>query len=137
MFTTATQSKLVASRSDAGSSFLPRSHPQQGATDTYYRMAATADVFAMGRHEWEAPLWVLWWPLLALVLAGLGLRVSGPSLGARRRPATVAVAAMTPPVLVTTAGALETQGFLLVYLLAAAYLGSRVFTPARLRFVLP
>lgn len=132
MFATATQSKLVASRSDAGSSFLPRNHPQQGATDTYYRMTATADVFAMGRHEWEAPLWLLWWPLLALLLAGLGVGLrSAPLRSELAVVATLAVAAMTPPVLVTTAGALETQGFLLVYLLATAFLASRLLGTIR------
>lgn len=131
---TVTQVKLMPSRFASGSTFAARSHPQQGATDVYYSMTATADVFAVGHYQAEAPLWLLWLPLFALTLAGCG--AGGRFHEARRElgvVAILAVAALAQPVLVTTAGGLETQGFVLVYLLAAGFLGARMMQSAGLR----
>lgn len=88
----------------------------------YYNMTATADVFVLGRHEGEVPLWLLWLPLLTLIVGGIAFMPGWRSeLGL---VAIVAAAATAQPVLVTTAGAHETQAFVLVYLLATAFLGA-------------
>lgn len=121
---TLTQAKLLPSRAETGRTYAPRQHPQQGHIDVYYGMTATADVFTVGRREWEAPLWLLWLPLLTLIVGAVGFVPAWRSEVALL--AIVALAALTQPVLVTTAGAHETQAFLLVYLLAAALLGARL-----------
>jgi len=92
-------------------------------------MATPADRIGLGPWRVELPLVLLWAPTLVLfILFGLGRGI------ARRRPwATrlgpvllvmlcVAVAALSLPVLFTTAAGLETQAFVMVYFLGVAFL---------------
>lgn len=135
---TVTQWKLLPSRRASGLSFARSTHPQEGAMDTYYGLTATGDLFAFGRHEVEAPVPLLWLPLV--LLAGAGALRGVPGRAARLEFGLVVIlafAALVLPVLVTTAGALETEAFLLVYLLAAAFVGARSAAAARLRSMRP
>jgi hypothetical protein len=111
-----------------GSTMRPRSHPQEGVIDEYYRMTATADIFGFLRHEIELPIPLLLVPAVALggVWAASLRGRRRASASARRGPvlaflACVAVSASTQPVLVTTASGLETEAFVLVYFLGFAF----------------
>jgi hypothetical protein len=98
----------------------PRGHalaapngPGEGAMDGYYGLTRHADTFAVGRASVEIPTWMLWAPLALLIVL-------------RPRDAVVvlplAIGALAVPVLISTAGAFETQAFALVHLAAAALL---------------
>jgi hypothetical protein len=87
--------------------------PGEGAMDGYYGLTRHADTFAVGRVSVELPAWMLWAPLALLIVL-------------RPRDALVllplAIGALAVPVLISTAGAFETQAFVLVHLAAAALL---------------
>jgi hypothetical protein len=89
------------------------SGPGEGAMDGYYGLTRHADTFALGRASVEIPAWMLWAPLAVLIVV-------------RPRDALVllplAIGALAVPVLISTAGAFETQCFVLVHLAAAALL---------------
>jgi hypothetical protein len=109
----------------SGSSIVPASASNEGMIDSYYSLTATADRFGLGPFRFEVPVPLLLLPWLFLILRApiLGLRGSPDAL---RSPALLvallAAAAITLPVAITTAGALEPQAFVLAYLLAAAFL---------------
>ena len=105
-------------------SFTPSTHPDRDASDIYYGLAKTADWFGLGPSTWEAPLPLLWLPLIAVLGGAVAERM------ARRRDrlfpnsrlaalAAVALAAGAMPLLFTTAAAPEMQAFVLVYFFAA------------------
>jgi len=122
---TLTQWKLWPWGPRDGRSTRPRSHPNEGVIDEYYEMTAPADVFGFLRHEVELPVLLLLAPTGALI-AVWAVRLRRPGAAGRLGPAlallaTLAVSAGTQPVLVTTASALETEAFVLVYFLGFAF----------------
>jgi hypothetical protein len=97
--------------------------------DIYYRLATTADVLGIDGRRGELPITLL--PLPSLGLLGLWLAARRSSaLAPGREPLTrgvclwgcIAAAALVHPVLITTASALETEAFVVVYMLGAALL---------------
>jgi hypothetical protein len=126
---TLTQIKLSPWAPRDGLSITPRGSTNEGAIDTYYAMATPADRIGLGPWRFELPLVLLWAPTLLLILpfmGGLGIARLRPWAGRRGPPLfvmlCVAVAASSLPVLFTTAAGLETQAFVMVYLLGVAFL---------------
>jgi hypothetical protein len=104
------------------------SSPNEGYMDKYYGYTATADWIGFGRWQWELPVWLLLFPTATLVLLQL-LTWLGPARWreARRTDtllvlACLSLATLTLPVLVTTAGAQETQALVLVLYLGVGFL---------------
>jgi len=103
--------------------------PGEGAMDAYYGLTRHADTFVVAGNGLEAPTWALWGPLALIAVLAAGGRRIGLSLAAESRwrddvlvLVPVAVGALGVPVLISTAGAFETQAFLIVHLAAAALL---------------
>ena len=103
--------------------------PGEGAMDAYYGLTRHADTFAALGGGVELPTWMLWAPLaLVAALAAGGRRIGLTTDGAAewRRDmlalAPLAIGALAVPVLISTAGAFETQAFLIVHSSAAALL---------------
>jgi hypothetical protein len=103
--------------------------PGEGAMDAYYGLTRHADTFAAGGSAAEVPTWMLWAPLAllaALAVGGQRMGQSAASAAEWRRDTLallpLAVGALAVPVLISTAGAFETQAFLIVHLAAAALL---------------
>jgi len=94
----------------------------QGRIRFFYRLVPTADAIGLGPWRLALPLVVLW--LLGASFLGLAAceRAERPALAVA---ACVAGAALPLPVLITTAGALETEAFVLVYFLAFAFVVER------------
>lgn len=111
---TLTQWKLWPWAPWSGRSFAPSTAPNEGAIDSYYELATTVDHVGVGPWRVELPVLLLLVPTLVLLVR----RAKGPLLVL----AAVAVTTLGTPVLVSTAGALETQAFALVYVLGAALL---------------
>ena len=106
-----------------GTSFAPRSAPNEGAIDTYYGLTTTADWVGLGPWRLELPALLLLLPTLAVVGALVFRRGQGlGSAGELKVLMCLASAGLVLPVLVTTASALETQSFVVVYLLGLAFL---------------
>jgi hypothetical protein len=120
LLATLSQAKLLPRARDGSASFAPATSPNQGAMDVYYRFTTTADWVGLGRWRRELPLPLLWAPLVVW-LAWCGWRWPAGA-GPLGLLAALAGAALALPVLITTAGAFETQAFVLVYLLGAAFL---------------
>jgi hypothetical protein len=103
----------------------------QGNIRFYYRLVTTADFLGLGPWRWAVPLWVFWASGGAFVAAACW----GRRWGHLRAPALVtaclACAALPMPVLVTTAGAVEPQAFILVYFLAFAFSMDALFSAQR------
>jgi hypothetical protein len=117
LFATVTQQKLWPWAPRDGRSMAPSAAPEEGAIDDYYRLVPTADRLALGRWRVELPISALIAP--TLLLAAVARR-------GRREPllvlACMALSALALPVLVSTAGAFETEAFVLIYFLGAAFL---------------
>jgi hypothetical protein len=124
---TLTQAKLAPGARSDGSSIAPQAVYNEGLIDIYYSMTTTVDWLGLGPWRFELPLPLLWGPTLALAcLVGARVRTLGAARG-RSRPAiavltTLAVGGLSLPVLVTTAGGLETETFAVVYFLGFAFL---------------
>jgi hypothetical protein len=122
-----TQAKLAPGARSDDSSIAPQAVPNEGLIDIYYSMTTTVDWLGLGPWRFELPLLLLWGPTLALAcLVGARVRTRGAARG-RSRPAiavltTLAVGGLSLPVLVTTAGGLETETFAVVYFLGFAFL---------------
>ena len=129
LWVTLTQIKLSPWAPRDGLSITPRRSSNEGAIDTYYAMATPADRIGLGPWRFELPLVLLWEPPLLLILLfglGRGIRRLHP-WATRLGPVLfvmlcVAVAALSLPVLFTTAAGLETQAFVMVYFLGVAFL---------------
>ncbi len=108
--------------------------PNQGRIRFFYRLVPTADSVGLGPWRLALPLGVLWAMAAAFVYAaardqeGRGPR---PALGVA---ACLACSALPLPVLITTAGALETEAFVLVYLLAFAFVVEWIWREGRAAF---
>ena len=86
------------------------------AREVYYRLTRTADWFTLGKWRVELPMPLLIAPPLLLIALVLARRAPRETL---LLLASLAIAALGLPVLITTASALEPQAFMIVYLLAA------------------
>ena len=124
-FATLTQERLWPMTSDDGRSMALSSHPNEGNTDKYYRMTTTADWLGLGSSRVELPILLLAAPLALLALLWLAARWSGRWPLARRRMekkllvlSCTTAGSLGLPVLITTAGGMETQAFAMTYLLA-------------------
>jgi len=129
LFVTITQWKLLPYGPQDGISMTPAQHPSQGFVDMYYALTTTADWLGLGRWRAEMPLPLLWSPLLLLPLFALApSRLT--SLAALRDKARaslkvtgcVALGALGLPLAITTASAIETEAFVIVYYLGLAFL---------------
>ena len=89
----------------------------------HYKYTTPVDWFGWEDGAREVPVSVLYVPTLVLILASLARRPAG--LGELGVLGAIAAATLPVPVLITTAGALETQAFTLVYFLGAAFLLQR------------
>jgi hypothetical protein len=130
---TATQWKLRPWGPTAGGSVAPASAPNEGLVDAYYRLTTTADWVGIADHRVEVPLPLLWVPALVLVVWRIARRSGGDAAGVRRADVRalglVALGTATMPVAISTASALETQAFVLVYLLGFALLVDELAGP--------
>ncbi len=109
--------------------------PGEGAMDGYYGLTRHADTYAMGNASVEVPTWMLWAPLA--LLATLALARGGEWRRDLIVVAPIAAGALGVPVLVSTAGAFETQAFVLVHLAAAALLVDGAARTVRGRSIRP
>ena len=125
---TVSQRKLWPWGPRGGRSMEPRDRPNEGAIDDYYNLTPTADWFVVAARRMEAPVTLLLLPTWLLALTWAALRMAGTCgeacRGAGRCLAVLGVlgiCALGVPVLVTTAGAIETEAFVLVYFLGLAF----------------
>ena len=126
LFWTVTQRKLWPYRPRDGDSMEPATSPNEGSIDHYYHYTPGADTFVVWGSARELPVWILLVPgalfLLGAALAPrvpLDRRLSGTALPAL---GILTLGALVLPVLISTAGAQETESFVLVHLLAWALL---------------
>ena len=89
----------------------------------HYKYTTPVDWFGFQDVAREVPVSVLYVPTIALILISLFRRTWRN--GEMAVLAAIAFATLPVPVLITTAGALETQAFTLVYFLGAAFLFQR------------
>jgi hypothetical protein len=112
-----------------GTSIYPARTENEGVIDHYYGLTMQADWYRIGPWTGELPVSLVLAPTLLLLAAAcvparLG-RLRGASSVARRSLpllACLAAAVLPTPVLITTATALESECFVLVHALAAAFL---------------
>ena len=138
LFATITQEKLWPLRANTGREIALSTYPNQGDTDKYYRLTTTVDWFGIGERRVEVPVSLLVLPTSALLLWGLVVwarrrRDAHPNVNVLRSVAALvpaALGALGAPVFISTASAIETQAFALVYFLGLGLLVNEV---ARLR----
>jgi hypothetical protein len=113
----------------SGASIVPARSDNEGVTDNYYSMIAQADWIGLGPWTAEAPIALVLAPTLFLLglccLPRATPRWEVPVTRARRALpllACAALAVLPTPVLITTATAFETECFVVVHLLALAFL---------------
>jgi hypothetical protein len=108
--------------------------PNEGYTDKYWGYTTTVDCFGVGSVVKEVPITVLLLPTLGLLAVaaarGRGAWASAAIVG------IVALATVCVPVLISTAGGLETECFALAYLVGAAFLVEEAWRMVR-RWTLP
>ncbi len=124
-FAVVSQWKLRPWTPHDGVFLAPSTSENEGVMDKYYTYAATIDFFGIGAAQVELPLAVLLLPPPLLALRALR---EPRARAALLVVASVAVAALTLPVMITTAGGQETQAFALAYLLSAAFLVESALT---------
>ena len=95
--------------------------PNQGRIRFFYHLVPTADSVGLGPWRTALPLGVLWAVAAAFVYAAARDQEGWGPRPALSVAACMAGSALPLPVLITTAGALETEAFVLVYLLAFAF----------------
>jgi hypothetical protein len=130
---TLTQRKLWPYAPRDGISLEPATSPGEGSIDHYYHYTPEGDMFTVAGRVREVPVFPLLAPGALLFLVGVCPRRWVPSLSHKGRPALLGTAlfaagALILPVLITTAGAQETEAFVVVYLLAAALLADVLLT---------
>ena len=105
-----------------GASIRPSTSPNEGFMDKYWRYTTPIDYLGFGPLQVEVPVPFLIAPAVALVaMAGRG-RFRSRARDILATLACPASAALTAPVLISTAAGQEVQAFGLSYLLAAAFL---------------
>lgn len=119
------QSKLWPWTPKDGQFLALSTSANEGVMDKYYTYVATADFLGIGGAQLELPIALLLLP--APLLAAFAVR-RPRARAALRVVACVAAAAVTLPVLITTAGGQETEAFALIYLLSAAFLADEAVT---------
>jgi hypothetical protein len=130
---TVTQSKLWPHASTDGLWMTRGRTFNEGFLDKYYTYTTTADFLAWGSRRIEMPIALVIGPTVMLAVLALGRWPRASTIAERALAGTgewarpgllvmgcVALAALPLPVLLTTAGAAEPQGFVVVYLLGAA-----------------
>lgn len=129
VFATVTQEKIWPWNPDSGRWMSLSTHPNQGDMDKYYRLTTTVDWLGAGAWQTEMPVPLLLGPTGILVLWGVGARWVPRLQPARRHLARSlaalscpAVGALGVPVLVSTASALETQAFAVIYFMGLGLL---------------
>jgi hypothetical protein len=126
---TITQWRLLPYGPRDGITMTPAQDPSQAIIGMYYTLTTTADWLGIGQWRAEVPLPLFWSPLLMLLLCALA-PAKLASLAALREKARaslkvigcVALAALGLPVAITTASAVETEAFVIVYYLGLAFL---------------
>lgn len=121
-----------------GRSALGLLHPNEGLIATYYHMTATVDVLTFGPRRRELRVaWLIAPTLLLACLAPLARRAPrlAPQAAALRGSlavlAILAAGTLALPVAVTTASALETETFALVYFFGFALCADALAAAAR------
>lgn len=102
----------------SGISVAPATTPNEGHIRKYYGYVTPIDFLGFGRAKVELPVPLLLVPAGALVFLA-ARRADAAARSALLALGCVAVGASVLPVAVTTAGAIETQAFALVYVIAA------------------
>ena len=129
LFVTITQWKLLPYGPRDGITMTPAQDPSQAIIDMYYTLTTPADWLGIGQWRAEVPLPLFWSPLLMLLICAIApSRLA--SLSALREKARaslkvigcVTLAALGLPVAITTASAVETEAFVIVYYLGLAFL---------------
>lgn len=115
-----------------GRSIAPADHPNEGAIDAYYALVTPADRLGLWTWQVEVPIPVLALPAGLVLIAPLFRRWRRHA-GDAAVVALIALAALPLPVLVTTAGAIEPQAFVVVYFLGLALLADTVLRRAAAR----
>ena len=140
LFSTVTQEKLWPSSRETGRTMALSSHPNQGDMDKYYRLTPTVDCLGVDGWRVELPILLMAGPTALLVLLGGAalwssrLRPARPSLARSLIALSCpAVGALGAPVLISTASALETQAFALIYALGLGLLLDTALRLARPR----
>ena len=116
VYATTTQMKLWPYGGNGGRSYSPAAYVNEGIIDVYYNFTTTADWLGLGPWRAELPLPLLWAPALVALAAVRRTGWACPVL-----MGSLAVAALALPVIVTTAGGIETQAFVLVYYLGLGF----------------
>jgi hypothetical protein len=117
LLATLTQWKLWPSAARTGATFAPRSAENEGLIDSYYGLVPTIDLLGLGSSRVEIP--AAFFPGFLVVAALVAWRrpAARSDLAV---PAALLLAALPVPLLISTAGALETQAAALPALLCAA-----------------
>jgi len=103
-----------------GTGFRPSTHPNEGAMDGYWGLTRNVDVFTVLGRNVEVPVpFLLGGPVL-LAVSGLRRARRGRLPRVVWSVACLGAGALGIPVLISTAGALETEAFALVWFLAWA-----------------
>jgi len=105
--------------------------PNQGRIRFFYHLVPTADSVGLGPWRLALPLGVLWAMGAAFVYAAARERRGWGTRPALVVAACLACSVLPLPVLITTAGALETEAFVLVYLLAFAFVVEWIWREGR------
>jgi len=132
VWATVSLQKLWPLRSRDDKSVEPFTRPNEGNIDKYYRMTTSVDFFSLGKRRFEAPISFLVAPTLALLI--LAWRRGGRFLENATWLCAPACGALALPVVVSTAGGVETQVFGLVYFLGAGLLIDEAVRQFRVRF---
>jgi hypothetical protein len=126
---TATQRKLWPWPPLGGRSLAPPAHPNEGVIDSYYSLVTPADRVGVRGAQMELPVPLLAAPA-ALALVAPFFKRGHHRLAEALALVAVVAAALPLPVLITTAGAVEPQAFVIVYWLGVALLAEPALSAA-------
>lgn len=103
-----------------GPGFRKSTHPSEGAMDGYFGLTRNADVFTALGHTVEVPVPLLLCGPVLLAVACVRRHRRGGVPPVAWSVACLGAGAFALPIAISTAGALETEAFALVWLLAGA-----------------
>ena len=118
---TVTLWKLWPWNPGAGPPLRRSTTPNEGVMDKYWGYTTTIDHVGFGPIRVEVPVAVMLAPAFAMAMLACTRRFRARVAGGLLVAACPALAALTIPVLITTAGGQEAQAFGVAYLLAAAF----------------